>query len=64
MRLTKRLLEAMADALAVAEAGPDDGDFVFTPADYSDAADWVSEQLMRRSGNVRASKAVQPREAR
>jgi hypothetical protein len=50
MRLTKRLLDAMNDALSAAlggEAG--EGDFADTPfRDLDDAQTWVCEQLLKR----------------
>lgn len=57
MRLTKRLLEAMAEALTSRLA--DDLDAVFTDEedkhpeyrDYDDALSWVSDQLSKRRGD-------------
>jgi hypothetical protein len=47
MRLTKRLLDAMAEALDFRTAG-EIGEEGCLSRDYDDARDWVSEQLARR----------------
>lgn len=50
-RLTKRLLNAMNDALTAALSGEEgEGDMADTPhRDLEDAATWVSQQLAKRS---------------
>lgn len=55
-RLTKRLLEAMQEALLFRSAGELDAE-ACPNQDYEDAADWVAEQLRRREARPGAKGA-------